>query len=163
METTNIIEMSNSDLTEVDLDLFRNYVERLLTVLDLAEAVELYVNFVGEDEIRELNEKYLNHEGPTDVLSFPIEPPDYFIDRFGILSNADFHKKINGHLLLGDIYICPTYVLGELSELGVDFKDEMALLLVHGLLHLMGLDHEDEMEAEFMETLEQDLIKKCLA
>ncbi len=156
-----LIELTNSDTVDVDLDRHRGYVKCLLDVLDLADSVEIYINFVPSSEIQELNETYLKHTGPTDVLSFPIEPAEYFSNRFGILSGREFHNKISGHLLLGDIYICPTFVKNQAFELNVSFNDELALLLVHGLLHLMGLDHEADDEAEFMEELERKLIKRC--
>ena len=56
--------------------------------------------------------------------------------------------------------ICPEVASRNVAEHGVSFDDEVALLVVHGLLHLLGLDHEDDAEAERMEALEQQLLKR---
>ena len=161
MSSNIIIQVINETITPIDSELFKELLEKILDKLDLAETVELYVNFVDEKQITELNETYLSHEGPTDVLSFPIESFDFYETKFGFLVGKDFHYKLDGHLLLGDIYICPEFVAVQAKKLNVDFNDEIALLLVHGLLHLLGLDHEVDDEAEFMEHLEEELLKSC--
>jgi probable rRNA maturation factor len=63
-------------------------------------------------------------------------------------------------MLLGDVVICPTMAARNAVEHEVSFEDEVALLVVHGLLHLLGLDHEDEAEAERMEAMEQQLLAR---
>ncbi len=62
--------------------------------------------------------------------------------------------------LLGDVVICPAVAARNALEHEVALEDEIALLVVHGLLHLLGLDHEDDAEAERMEALEQDLLNR---
>lgn len=106
--------------------------------------------FVGTEEMARLNQEYLDRAGPTDVLSFPIEdlspgsaPP----------ATAD-----GPPLALGDVVICPEVVRSRASAVGVAFEDEMALMVVHGLLHLLGYDHEVDADAELMERRERDLL-----
>ncbi len=59
---------------------------------------------------------------------------------------------------LGDVYICPAYVKRQAEREGVAYETEMALMVVHGILHLLGYDHELDAEAEAMESRERDLL-----
>ena len=86
--------------------------------------VELSVSFVGEDEMADLHVRYLDEEGPTDVLSFPLDEVDD-----------------GGVRLLGDVVIAPA-VAGRNNP--GDPAAEIGLLLVHGILHVLGYDHEDD-------------------
>jgi len=88
-------------------------------------AFELSVSFVADDEMGELHHEYLGEPGPTDVLSFPLDDVDG-----------------GGVRLLGDVVICPSYAKGNND----DVDAELRLLLVHGVLHLLGHDHEDGTE-----------------
>jgi probable rRNA maturation factor len=86
---------------------------------------ELSVSLVPEQEIALLHERYLGEPGPTDVLSFP----------------QDESLPPNGHpRLLGDVVICPAVAARQNPDLGA----ELRLLLVHGILHLLGYDHQEE-------------------
>ncbi len=87
---------------------------------------ELSVSFVTADEMADLHERYLGEEGPTDVLSFPLGETDE-----------------DGARILGDVVIAPEVAAA--SNPG-DPAAELRLLLVHGILHLLGHDHEDEGE-----------------
>ncbi len=80
----------------------------------------------------ELNGEYMGKTGPTDVLSFPIE------DFAGGITEPDAEGP---PLLLGDILICPAVVRANAAAAEVPFEDEMALMVVHGILHLLGNDH----------------------
>ena len=81
---------------------------------------ELSVSFVTPDEIEELHVRFMGEEGPTDVLSFPQD------DKY----------------LLGDVVICPEVA----AENDPDVESEVRMLLVHGILHLLGYDHEEDAE-----------------
>ncbi len=90
------------------------------------ERAELSVSFVDQDEIAGLHERFMDEEGPTDVLSFPLDDVD----------EADVR-------LLGDVVVAPTEAARNNPG---DPAAELRLLLVHGILHLLGYDHEDEAE-----------------
>jgi probable rRNA maturation factor len=92
-------------------------------------------------------EGFMGGEGPTDVLAFPIEHLSPGSPPSELPSGPPF--------MLGDVLIAPTYVRRQAAALDVDFDDEIALMVVHGLLHLMGYDHEDDDEAEVMESRER--------
>lgn len=87
-----------------------------------AERSELSISFVDEREMAELHERWLDEPGPTDVLSFEIDETDQ-----------------DGVRILGDVVICPA--VASASRNG--FAEELRLLLVHGILHLLGHDHDD--------------------
>ena len=99
-------------------------------------------------------------QGPTDVLSFPIDDEPI---RAGVLpmraapGPGRSRPPTGRRLLLGDVVICPTVAARNAAEHAGTYDDEIALLVVHGILHLLGMDHEDDEEAERMERREQQL------
>jgi probable rRNA maturation factor len=97
---------------------------------------ELSVSFVTADEIAELHERYMDEDGPTDVLSFPLDEDD---------------RDEDGARLLGDVVIAPEIAARNNPD---DPAAEMRLLLVHGILHLLGHDHEDEHDRREMWSLQ---------
>jgi probable rRNA maturation factor len=124
---------------------------------------EVSLLFIDEPSIAALNERFLDKQGPTDVLSFPIEDEFDHSGRSpdeGGTGPASIEAATGRHLLLGDVVICPTVAAVNAVEHGVTFDDEIALLVVHGILHLLGMDHEVEEEAERMERREQQLLDR---
>jgi probable rRNA maturation factor len=124
---------------------------------------EVSLLFVDEATIADLNGRFLGKDGPTDVLAFPIdeEPaesgrsPDSGGTGPGFTSEPE-----DAPTLLGDVVICPAVAYRNAPEHAGTYDDELALLVVHGLLHLLGLDHEDTDEAEAMEAKERDLLAR---
>jgi len=88
--------------------------------------VELSVSFVGEAEIEDLHVRYMDESGPTDVLSFPLADTDE-----------------DGVRVIGDVVICPAVAA---RNNAADPVAELRLLIVHGILHLLGYDHEEDAE-----------------
>jgi probable rRNA maturation factor len=131
-------------------------------LLDLAELVlstegfpadtTVDITTVEDDTMSELNRRHLGVEGATDVLSFPLEELEP--GRVPVRSEGD------APLHLGDVVLAPRYIARQAEGLGVDVEDEHALLVVHGLLHLMGWDHQEQAEAEAMETREAELLSR---
>lgn len=110
---------------------------------------EMSLRLVDENTISEHNLEYLGREGPTDVLSFPIED----------LVPGQEHPDMGGPpLLIGDVLICPSVVRRKAAAAQVRFEDELALIVVHGILHLLGYDHADDADAELMEERERVLL-----
>src|SRR5580704_19217505 len=124
---------------------------------------EVSLLFVDEATIASLNELFLEKQGPTDVLAFPIEDE---ADRSGRSPDeggtgpGSIEAETGRLLLLGDVVICPAVAAHNAVERGVTFDDEIALLVVHGILHLLGMDHEVDDEAERMEQREQQLLAR---
>ncbi|HTZ08745.1 MAG TPA: rRNA maturation RNase YbeY [Acidimicrobiales bacterium] len=149
----------------VDVERFATLARHVLGAQHLKEAVEVSLLFVDEPTIAELHERFLGEPGPTDVLAFPIdeEPeqggrsPDEGGTGPGGGLPAD---ESDMPVLLGDVVVCPTVAARNAAEHGVGFDDEVALLVVHGLLHLLGMDHVADVEAEEMERRERELLAR---
>jgi probable rRNA maturation factor len=125
---------------------------------------ELSMLFVDEAAMTDLNKRFLGKDGPTDVLAFPIdeEPVEggRSPDSGGTGPGYVPAEPSDLPTLLGDVVICPTVAERNAPDHAGTFEDEMALLVVHGILHLLGMDHEDEGEAEVMERRERELLEK---
>ncbi len=98
---------------------------------------ELALLFVDEESMAVLNEEHMGHPGPTDVLSFPIDGPGAGADG-----------------LLGDVVICPTVARRNAPDHAGTYEDELALLVVHGILHVLGHDHAEDDEGATMRAAE---------
>jgi len=121
----------------VESKLLSKIAHRALEVLGLSK-VELSIALVSDAQIKRLNKLYRNKDRPTDVLSFPIG------------------EKVEDWLILGDIVISVDTAKRQAQELGHSLEEELKRLLVHGLVHLLGYDHElgGEEEKKFFELEE---------
>lgn len=150
----------------VDCIRFEKLARRVLEDRGVPERAELSVTFVGEDEIAALNARFLGRDGPTDVLSFPLEDElgtSAALSRTGATSPPAGGASPGGEgppLLLGDVVICPAVARRNALEHAGTYEDELSLLLVHGILHVLGMDHEKDDEADEMERLEADLLRR---
>lgn len=126
------------------------FAELVLIEEGLPPDTAVSLTMVDEDTIAELNLAHLGKTGPTDVLSFPIE--DAAPGRPPLPDDA------GPPLELGDVFIAPGVVRANASRDRVAFDDEMSLMVVHGLLHLLGWDHEDDDDATAMEKREGELL-----
>lgn len=117
-------------------------VERVLSVLGVPDS-ELSLSIVGDRSIREINRLYLGKDRPTNVISFSMREGE-----FGDLNPT-----------LGDVVISADTAAREAEEGGISFDERFCFLLLHGILHLCGYDHErsGEAEAERMERTEQKI------
>lgn len=106
---------------------------------------ELVIRIVDESESAELNESYRHKIGPTNVLSFPL------------VIDVEFPQQVS---LLGDIVICAPVVEREALEQGKAVLSHWAHMVVHGTLHLLGYDHEQDQEAKKMESLEIEILNR---
>jgi probable rRNA maturation factor len=122
---------------------------------------ELSILFVDETSISDLNKRFLGKEGPTDVLAFPIdeEPSESGRSPDSGGSGPGFTGEPEEvPTLLGDVVICPKVAERNAPDHAGTYDDEMALLIVHGVLHLLGMDHMDDEEAAEMERRETELL-----
>lgn len=125
--------------------------------------VELSLLFVDEGTIADLNARFLGRDGSTDVLAFPIdeEPADSGRSPDSGGTGPGFTpESAEVPMLLGDVVICPEVAHRNAPEHAGTYDDEMALLVVHGVLHLLGMDHDDDDEAEAMELRERELLAR---
>jgi probable rRNA maturation factor len=123
---------------------------------------ELSMLFVDEQAMAELNKRFLGRDGPTDVLAFPIDDDVYeggrLPDSLGPAGPADDVEPSDLPTLLGDVVVCPAVARRNAPNHAGTYDDEMALLVVHGILHLLGMDHTEDEEAQAMERLERELL-----
>ena len=106
------------------------------------DQISLSIRIVDSEEMQSLNAQYRNKDRPTNVLSFPAEIPEPIIEQIDSLP-------------LGDIVICAPVMQAEATEQGKLPEHHWAHLTIHGVLHLLGHDHQDNDEAEAMESLER--------
>ncbi|HJM27486.1 MAG: rRNA maturation RNase YbeY [Acidimicrobiales bacterium] len=105
---------------------------------------ELNLLFVDEEKMSILNATHLGKKKPTDVLAFPIDAEN--------LTNNKLPQ------LLGDVVICPAVARENAKTQNKDFGEEIALLVFHGILHILGYDHARSDESEIMKTREKQLL-----
>jgi probable rRNA maturation factor len=146
----------------VDVLVWHRLAESVLVAEGVRGNVELSVLFVDEQSIADLNKRFNSKDGPTDVLAFPIdeEPAEGGRSPDSGGSGPGYTPAEPAELptLLGDVVVCPGVAARNAPEHAGTYDDELALLVVHGILHLLGMDHHDEDEAEAMETREQELL-----
>lgn len=138
------VPASGADLPVFDQALLVGRAEALLIALDRPEA-ELSVSLVEDSEMAEMNEQYRGRSGPTDVLSFS-------------LLEGEFAEHNRG--MLGDVIMGLGVAERQAAELGHSLDEELLRLLIHGALHLLGHDHEEDAEAEVMEAQERELLSR---
>ncbi len=110
---------------------FKKVIQKALEELEVrGKRIELSINLVGEGKIKALNKKYLGKNGATDVLSFPLD------------KKVSVKTAKGGIIALGDIFICLPMAKRDALKEGMGLSSKLALLAVHGLLHLLGYDHE---------------------
>jgi probable rRNA maturation factor len=148
----------------VDTRRWSRLAEAVLAAEGVQGEAELSVLFVDEQSISDLHKRFLGKDGPTDVLAFPIdeEPAEggRSPDSGGTGPGYMPPEPSDLPVLLGDVVICPAVAHRNAPEHAGTYEDELALLLVHGILHLMGMDHEEDDEAEAMEARERELLAR---
>lgn len=137
--------VSHRDPEPLSFDAFVELATFVLEREDAPDAVELSIAVVGVEEIAELNERFRGKEGPTDVLSFPCDDPCAVVEP-------------GEPVALGDVVIAPDIAQQQALELGHTVEEELNLLLVHGVLHLLGYDHVADDEATAMQSRERVLL-----
>lgn len=142
-----VVAASDLDVPEEDVNLTRwqGLAERALASEGVTSG-ELNLLFLDEAAMAELNVQHMGNQGPTDVLAFPIDG-DGEADHGGV------------PVLLGDVIICPSVARRNAQLHGVGFDDEVALLVVHGLLHVLGHDHTEPEETAVMKSRESALLE----
>ena len=129
----------------IDCNDIENMIVKIMGHLDCPNQ-EVSILLTGDKDIRRLNQEFRSIDQPTDVLSFP--------------QNADEDPSIPEEIILGDIAVSLDIAKAQAKEHGLDFKEEIILLLIHGILHLLGYDHEiSEKEEEKMRNKTRELFK----
>ncbi|MFZ9987431.1 MAG: rRNA maturation RNase YbeY [Candidatus Nanopelagicales bacterium] len=147
------IDIDDSSGAEgIDLALMERQAAYLLDRLHLDPQAELSIVLVDEDEMARLHVEWMDEPGPTDVLSFPMDD---------LRAGDPAGPRVQG--VLGDIVLCPAVAARQGAVAGHGTETELALLLTHGVLHLLGHDHAEPEEHERMFALQADLLGSWLA
>jgi probable rRNA maturation factor len=141
------IEVLNESGAQLDVRGLVSLSRFVLDRLRVHPMAELCIKAVGEDTITEVNERWMDGEGPTDVLAFPMDEL-----RPGLV-NEEPEEGI-----LGDIMLCPDVASRQAEKAGHPVEAELELLTVHGILHLLGYDHAEPEEHAEMFGLQDRLL-----
>jgi len=150
------IDIANEAGIDVDEAALAAVARYSLDQLRIHPLAELSVLIVDEQTMTELHERWMGEPGPTDVLSFPMDelrPPHMGGNRAG-------DPQPDGNPgLLGDVVLCPQVAAEQAVKAGHSTQDELELLTVHGILHLLGYDHAEPEEHATMFGLQEQLLK----
>ena len=145
-------EINNETSWEIDGEEFAARARFVLEQLHVHPQAELSLLFVSADVMAELHERWMDLTGPTDVMSFPMDE---------LRPGRDGEEPDPG--ILGDIVICPEVAAEQARQAGHSTVEEMLLLTVHGILHLLGFDHAEPEEEKEMFALQRQLLLTFLA
>lgn len=140
-----VLGVDDQTACEVDVERWSELARQSLVHEGVAGVAELSLSFVSADRMAELHHDHLGGEGPTDVLAFPLDADD---------------DELAPVRLLGDVVVCPEVAAQQADAQGAAVDDEIALLVVHGVLHVLGHDHAEPDETELMRAREHDLLDR---
>ena len=133
-----VVSLDEQDFRPVDAARWARLATAVLVAEGIGKGAELNITFIDSAEMAVLNEEHMDGDGPTDVLSFPLDDEDSTV--------FDGQDR-----LLGDVLICPEVVDRQAPD---RYDDEMALMVVHGVLHILGHDHFEPEETAVMKAAE---------
>lgn len=144
MDSLNINVINDDEHPIPNKDLLLKCLQLVAEKHNISHA-EVNVSIVSKVEIQQINKQFRNKDKPTNIISFEFEKPQGLPDDIA----DDF---------LGDIVIAPMIIEKEAKEQNKKLNDHWQHIFIHGLLHLLGYDHQDDQEAEVMENLEIQLL-----
>lgn len=144
-----IIIQNQQTTVTIDLTKLKNDAEKALMALDYAD-FDLTILLVTEPVMQKFNHDYRQKNQPTDILSFPFHPDLKAGEKIVVQDEDDQN--------LGDLILCPLYILNDLPRWEKSFEERLQILLVHGLCHLLGYDHILDEDYVIMQKQEDWLI-----
>ena len=154
----------SNEQNDVDIDLprWRNLAVNALRSEGVRGGCELSLFFVDEKAIADLNAEHMGKNGPTDVLSFPLDGVEVIDSQGpGALTRGPARPHPDHDdmpTLLGDVLVCPSVAVRQAPDHAGTVDDELALLIVHGVLHVLGFDHAVEEDAQQMRQREMAIL-----
>ncbi|HLL65579.1 MAG TPA: rRNA maturation RNase YbeY [Micromonosporaceae bacterium] len=145
------IEIANESGVPVDSDSIQAVARHALDEMGVNPLAELSILLVDVEYMTELNHRWMDGEGPTDVLAFPMDE--------GSVDHGPGEASGAEPALLGDIVLCPEVAAKQAATAGHSAVDELAMLTVHGTLHLLGYDHAEPDEEREMFGLQGRLLQ----
>ena len=145
------VEVTNETAWSLDLRIFSELGTWVLDQMKVSTQSDVTILFVDPDPISQLHEHWMGLDGPTDVMSFPMDE----------LRPGDGKTLVEG--VLGDIVICPWVADEQAAAAGHGTVEEMLLLQIHGMLHLLGYDHATPEQERQMFGVQRQLLLTFLA
>lgn len=146
-----MIEIYYDDIEKIEEEaLIKTVVKTVLKEEGIVQDLEVYITLTHNDNIQKINAEHRNIDKPTDVLSFPM------FERDEIPNLKENNEAIE--TMLGDIIVSVEKVREQAEEYGHSFKRELAYLVTHGMLHLLGYDHMIEEEKVVMRKREEEIL-----
>jgi probable rRNA maturation factor len=162
--TVEVFVADEQSAQPVDGARWQRLAENVLGAEGIRGDAELSLLFVDEATMGELNKRFMGQDGPTDVLAFPLEDDLIGAGRWpdnGPTGPASNRAEIEeAPLLLGDVVVCPAVAASNAPAHAGTYEDEVALLVVHGILHVLGMDHVEPEEASVMQAKERSLLER---
>lgn len=146
------VEVFNESSVTFELEEFTSFADYVLEQMHVGSGVELSVMFIDPEPMEQLHLQWLDLPGPTDVMSFPMDE-----------LKPGTPNRPTSEGVLGDICICPQVAAQQAEDAGHSMIEEMLLLQVHGILHLLGYDHVEKADEEVMFALQRKLLLTFLA
>ncbi|MHA6798855.1 rRNA maturation RNase YbeY [Bounagaea algeriensis] len=143
------IEFANETSADLPGDSIVSAARFALDKMSVSQLAELSVIMVEQDVMADLHERWMDLPGPTDVMAFPM-------DEYDTTRRPD--TAGSGPALLGDIVLCPEFAEDQAAKAGHGLFDELHLLTVHGVLHLLGYDHAEPEEEREMFGLQNRIL-----
>ena len=139
------IEMVSLTESDCDQDRLISLADFSLISMGIHPDSELSISIVDEEEMSSLHMQWMDEPGPTDVLSFPMD-------------EMKPYSATTGPGILGDIVLCPEFAAEQARTAGHSLQEELELLTVHGVLHLLGFDHRENDERKIMFAKQDELL-----
>ncbi len=158
-----VFASDEQSILEVDLPRWLRLARLVLAEERAPADAEVSLIFVDEEAITDLNGRFLGGDGPTDVLAFPIDDDQLPSGRHpdtGGRGPGSATEPSDPPIVLGDVVVCPTVAARQAPAHAGTVDDELALLVVHGVLHLLNYDHAEAAEAASMQRRERELLAK---
>ena len=156
------IEISYESEKKLDIpyeDIVNKMVVSALDFENCPYEAEVSVTFVDDEEIRKINSEYRGIDKSTDVLSFPFNEFEIPGNFDNIEESVDAFNPETGELLLGDIILSTDHITEQAIEYGHSETRELAFLVVHSMLHLMGYDHMEDEDRVVMEERQRKILE----
>ncbi|UFU04934.1 rRNA maturation RNase YbeY [Ruania halotolerans] len=146
------VEITNESGHRLDEAEFAALARHVLDAMHVHPQAELEIRFADAEVMSQLHVRWMDEEGPTDVLSFPMDE---------LRPGLEGEPSEEG--MLGSIVVCPDVAQDQARAAGHSAEEEMLLLTTHGILHLLGFDHAEPEEEKEMFGLQRQLLLTFLA
>lgn len=141
-----VLIKNQQKITKIPIPKIRKIIINILQYLKIEEKIEVSILFTEDKFIKSLNKKYRGINKSTDVLTFNLEEGDL---KF---------PEVDKNKLLGDIVVSVETAQRQANNLNHNLENELMILLIHGLLHLIGYDHEEDRDNKIMQVKEKEIL-----